>query len=286
MPVTAEDVRWTWQAQIHPDVAWEERLHRSSTSRDVEVVDPQTVRFHFDSRLRHAAPRRQRGLHPAQARLGASSPSRSGARTPTCSAAPGGRAARSPSRPGGPSRRSCCGRNPRYYRAGPAAPRPAWSSAIIPDAASQADPAPLRRARLPPPGARRRRRAHRRSDRARLIAYWGRRYVFVCWNNAGPLFADPEVRRALTLAIDRQTIVDTLWGEHGQVADLADRLDRLGARPLARALALRPGGGAPHPRRQGLARQRRRRRPRPRRQALRLRAAEQRRATQSARPRR
>ena len=33
-----------------------------------------------------------------------------------------------------------------------------------------------------------------------------------------PLFSDPEVRRALTLATDRQSIVDTLLGSYGKVA--------------------------------------------------------------------
>ncbi len=47
VPVTAEDVRWTWQAQIHPDVAWEGADSKRWIT-DVEVVDPHTVRFHFE----------------------------------------------------------------------------------------------------------------------------------------------------------------------------------------------------------------------------------------------
>ena len=45
-PVTAEDVRWTWQAQTHPDVAWGLADYKRYI-RDVEVVDRHTVRFHF-----------------------------------------------------------------------------------------------------------------------------------------------------------------------------------------------------------------------------------------------
>jgi peptide/nickel transport system substrate-binding protein len=52
-----------------------------------------------------------------------------------------------------------------------------------------------------------------------LIALWFNIYVAVGWNNENPLFRDPEVRRALTLGIDRQTIVDTLLGPYGRVAD-------------------------------------------------------------------
>ena len=46
VPVTAEDVRWTWQAQMHPDVAWNYVESKNRIS-DVEVIDPHTVVFHF-----------------------------------------------------------------------------------------------------------------------------------------------------------------------------------------------------------------------------------------------
>ena len=58
------------------------------------------------------------------------------------------------------------------------------------------------------------------SPRLDLVSFWANLYVAVGWNNGHPLFKDPEVRRAMTLAIDRQTIVDTLLGEEfGKVAD-------------------------------------------------------------------
>src|SRR5829696_1242222 len=44
VPVTAEDVRWTWQAEVNPDVAWE-AVDSKRWIKDVEVVDPHTVRF-------------------------------------------------------------------------------------------------------------------------------------------------------------------------------------------------------------------------------------------------
>ncbi|MEO1369302.1 MAG: ABC transporter substrate-binding protein, partial [Acidobacteriota bacterium] len=43
---TAEDVRFTWQAQVHPAVAWPFAITKQRI-RDVEVVDPFTVTFHF-----------------------------------------------------------------------------------------------------------------------------------------------------------------------------------------------------------------------------------------------
>src|SRR5262245_51598756 len=38
-PLTAEDVRWSWQAQIDPKVSWES-AYMKERIRDVEVVDP------------------------------------------------------------------------------------------------------------------------------------------------------------------------------------------------------------------------------------------------------
>jgi peptide/nickel transport system substrate-binding protein len=43
-------------------------------------------------------------------------------------------------------------------------------------------------------------------------------YTFICWNTARPLFADPRVRRALTLAIDRQAIIEGLLPGVGRPA--------------------------------------------------------------------
>ena len=56
------------------------------------------------------------------------------------------------------------------------------------------------------------------SDNARIIAYPSRSYTFAVWNNRNPLFADPRVRRALTMAIDRQQIVDALLYGYGEIA--------------------------------------------------------------------
>jgi len=53
---------------------------------------------------------------------------------------------------------------------------------------------------------------------ARLVSYPSRAYAFVAWNARDSLFADPRVRRALTLAIDRQRIVDALLFGYGRVA--------------------------------------------------------------------
>jgi peptide/nickel transport system substrate-binding protein len=51
-----------------------------------------------------------------------------------------------------------------------------------------------------------------------LRHYPSREFTFFAWNNTRPLFADPRVRRALTLAIDRQRIIDGLLGGFAQPA--------------------------------------------------------------------
>ena len=42
-------------------------------------------------------------------------------------------------------------------------------------------------------------------------------YVQIAWNLGNPLFKDVEIRRALTMAIDRQALVDHLLGGYGRV---------------------------------------------------------------------
>lgn len=53
---------------------------------------------------------------------------------------------------------------------------------------------------------------------ARLITYPSRRYEFIAWNSRRPLFEDPAVRRALTMAIDREEIVSVARSGLGEPA--------------------------------------------------------------------
>lgn len=53
-------------------------------------------------------------------------------------------------------------------------------------------------------------------ERLRLLRVPDLSYGFVCWNTARPLFADPRVRRALTLAIDRGAILEGLLPATGR----------------------------------------------------------------------
>ncbi|MCK4546581.1 MAG: peptide-binding protein [Candidatus Eisenbacteria sp.] len=49
-------------------------------------------------------------------------------------------------------------------------------------------------------------------------SYPSRVYHYVCWNIADPLFSDRSVRRALSMAIDRQKIIDSLLDGMGRPA--------------------------------------------------------------------
>jgi len=207
VPVTAADVRWTWQAQTHPDVAW----HLATAKRhirDVEVVDPFTVRFHFD---------RAYATQLLDANLGVILPRHAWGRLPF-----------SEWRRGGgwflrhlvvdgpftveswePDQRLVLRRNERYFE--PRLPRterivfrvtPERRSqlALLRTGAAQvidwARPAEVPELEDDPD--------------VRLASYVPRGSHALIWNVARPLFASPEVRRALTLAIDRRSIVDAL----------------------------------------------------------------------------
>lgn len=50
------------------------------------------------------------------------------------------------------------------------------------------------------------------------VSYPAPEYAFIAWNSKRPEFADPLVRRALTMAIDRGTIVQAVLGGNGTVA--------------------------------------------------------------------
>jgi peptide/nickel transport system substrate-binding protein len=56
------------------------------------------------------------------------------------------------------------------------------------------------------------------SDLTRLVTYPSRAYSFIAWNTKNPLFEDARVRRALTLGIDRQQILDALLYGYGTPA--------------------------------------------------------------------
>ncbi|ADC49208.1 AppA, periplasmic binding component [Alkalihalophilus pseudofirmus OF4] len=55
-------------------------------------------------------------------------------------------------------------------------------------------------------------------DHGRISSTLALRYDYIGWNNERPLFQDPKVRQALTMAIDRQLIVDEIMEGRAEVA--------------------------------------------------------------------
>jgi peptide/nickel transport system substrate-binding protein len=215
VPVTADDVRWTWQAQTHPDVAWDS-IYMKAGITDVEAADPHTVRFHFqrvyakqllDANEGVILPRHAWEKLPFKEwrtnadwfrqHLVVDGPFTLGAWTP--------------------QQEIVLARNEHYYDR----TRPYLDRAVIrivPDQGSlttqffsgavdfipQVSPTDANRVKKDP--------------RLELIPIWGRLCVAVAWNTERPPFDDPEVRRALTLAIDRKTIAETIWGPYARIA--------------------------------------------------------------------
>lgn len=214
VPLTAEDVRFTWQAQIHPAVIWDSAYMKDDI-RDVEVVDPSTVRFHFT----RASARQLLNVNE-----GVILPKHAWSKLPfeKWRESPAwfveNRLASGPFRIDSwtPQQEMVLVRNERYWDQ----TRPYLDRVVlrfVPDAASlvtqllsgELDFIP----QVAPNDAV---RIRERPDLT-VVSYWSNLYVFAAWNASRPLFADPEVRRALTLAIDRQAIVDTLLpGDSGR----------------------------------------------------------------------
>jgi len=215
VPVTAEDVRWTWQAQTDKAVAWDSWYMKKSIT-DTEVVDPHTVRFHFD----HVYAKQLLDVNE-----GAILPKHAWEKLPFAEWRTRGDWFREHLVVDGPftleswkpQQEFVLKRNEHYYD--PARPYlDRVVCRIIPDQGSlmtqlfsgaidfinQVSPTAADQIKKDPHLA--------------LMAYWNRLAVVVAWNNERPPFNDPEVRRALTLGIDRKTIVETLFGPYGRIA--------------------------------------------------------------------
>jgi peptide/nickel transport system substrate-binding protein len=213
-PVSAEDVRFTWRAQTSPAVPWV-GVASKARIRDVVVLDPRTVRFEFD------------GPYPyqlADAVEGGIVPQHVFGRVPFEGwATHDWSAERIGSGPfilarHVPQQEIELERNPFYF----VPDRPLLDRVVVRIAADDTslvtqletgeidwlDGVPAREAqRLGTPGT-----------AVRLVAFDQSRYDFIGWNGARPPFDDPEVRRALTQAIDREALVDEMLFGFGRVS--------------------------------------------------------------------
>lgn len=223
VPITAEDVLFTFEAQTSSEIGWAFAEFKDRI-REVEVIDEHTVTFHFDEQ------------HPNQlfeAVQGVILPKHAWGELPfeqwsessdwffehLVTSGPFLLASREP------GQRFTLAKNPRYYEEGvPKVDQIVFE--IVPERANQMS---LLRAG----------RAHfvefvDYGDAASLAAdpaihletFIPRNYYFICWNTEREPFDDPRVRRALTLAIDRWAIVDSLFYGYGKVSHspLADNV--------------------------------------------------------------
>ena len=214
VPVTAEDVRFTWQAHRSPEVAWTYSFVKEPIN-DVEVVDDHTVRFHFD---------RVSATQLLDANEGVILPRHVWSQLPFDQWRAQPEWFQQNLVVNGPfdlvsfklQQELELRANERYYEPGlPRFERVLFRHVRDPNNlvgqltngsldfihtlnASEAD------------------RVDADKDLT-LLDFETRQYTFVTWNTQRPQFADAEVRRALALAIDRQTIVDTIWYGYARV---------------------------------------------------------------------
>ncbi len=213
VPVTANDVRFSWQAAVHPDVAWL-GADAKKAIEDVEVVDAHTARFHF------------RRVYPYQlmdANDGVILPRHIWGQVPFASWRGSGLdrqpVSSGPFKVNGwePGQSITLVRNPDYF----GAPRPYLDRVvyrILPDPASgveqllagvvdfwdKIDPSQMARLESRP--------------EVTLHRYPDNFYGYLMWNCVRPPFDDPGVRLALTLGINRRRLAEDLLHGAGQVA--------------------------------------------------------------------
>ncbi len=212
-PITAEDVRFTFQVQKDPRVG-SLGMEIKDFIRDVEVVDPHTVCFHFtrvypyqlmDANDGHIVPEHAWGKIPRdrwrtadfEEVLVTGGPFRLASHTP--------------------QQTIVLQRDPTYWNA----PKPYLDRLVfrvIPDMASQLAQLFAGDVDLVPSVAPQEADRVAADPSLRLIEYPSRLWGLVAWNNRRPLFADRRVRRALTLGINRKALVDTVFRGHAKLA--------------------------------------------------------------------
>lgn len=215
VPVTAEDVVWTWQAQLNPDVAWSYAQSKESIQQ-IQALDAHRVRVVFS---------RSYASQLADLNEGQILPKHAWSALPFSKWRGGEAWFREHLVTDGPFRLAAwqpgeqivLGANPDYYE--PNLPRlDRVIFRILPDKASQL--VHLRSGdvdfveQIAPEDA----ETLKMRPGYKVWQFWARQYNYICWNTKDPLFRDAAVRRALTMAIDRQALVDALWRGHARVS--------------------------------------------------------------------
>ncbi len=228
-PVTAADVEFTWRAQTSPEVGWRYAQLKASIS-GVEVLSPSSLRVDFT----HAYPGRLSDLN-----AGAVLPAHAWRELPLD---------RWPTEADwfqerlvtngpfvleswDPQERIVLAANPDYFE--PGLPRlerlvlrvvPLRENRVAMLEAGRAD---FVEGLTVEEAARIDRAPH-----AETLSTWHRRYDYIGWNLRRAAFADRDTRVALTLSLDREELVETLW----------DGQARVGVSPILRSVwAFDPG---------------------------------------------
>lgn len=214
VPVTAEDVRWTWQAQTDPELAWGYAQSKDNI-REIEVIDPLKVRVHF---------RQRSPSQLAELNEGVILPKHVWSELPFAEWRANERWFENHLVVNGPftleswtrQEQIVLLRNESYHE--PDLPRlDRVVLRVVPQKQNQIGE--LRAGevdfveQVPPSEV-----LPLEEQGIQILRFWARQFNYICWNTQRPLFADPEVRRSLTLAIDRQEIIDTLWYGFARIA--------------------------------------------------------------------
>jgi peptide/nickel transport system substrate-binding protein len=214
VPITAEDVRFTFAAQKDPRVGWTD-MELKDFIRDVEVIDPLTVRYIFsraypyqlmDANDGHIVPVHAFGKVPFE-------------RWRTAEFEPG-LVTGGPFRLAGhtPQQTIILERDPAYW----GAPRPYLNRLVyrvLPEIGSQLGQLLAGEVQLVPVVPPTEVARIQGNPDVRLVEFPSRTYGLVFWNNRDPLFADRRVRRALSLAINRKALVDAVFHGHARLSN-------------------------------------------------------------------
>jgi len=215
VPVTADDVRFTWQAQTNHAVAYDQAYLKDNIS-DVEVVDPHTVVFHYSK------------VSPYQLNAaieGVILPEHAWGKLPFDQWRQNADFFLDNLVVDGPftldhwvpQQEVVLERNPRYFKPDePYLDRVVFRQ--IPEKANQVTQLLSGDLdfveQVPVTDVQRVQDA----PNTRIESFWHRLYTYVAWNMGSPLFAEASVRRALTMAMDRKLIIETLWGPYARLA--------------------------------------------------------------------
>jgi peptide/nickel transport system substrate-binding protein len=212
VPVSADDVIWTYEMSVNDDIAYANRAYFQYVTRAVKV-DDRTVRFEF-SEAHSDAPMDFTEWSPMPKHLLEGVPP-ADMRNAPFNRNPVGN---------GPFRFVSWESNQQVvFEANPdfALGRPHLDRIvvrIIPEQTTELTElltGGIDFMRAVPPAEMRR---VEKSDIAHAITYPARSYTFLVWNLRNPLFESPKVRRALTMAVNRQQIVEALLYGYGRIA--------------------------------------------------------------------